>query len=115
MPIPASPEAVAQSALKTLKTCLNGQVNCALLDFPDYANVGDSAIWLGQVVAAIYVTIVFPENWSNLSPQFQAAGRAAPAITLAMDVFVTAWTAFFLLQAGKAYPEHEAFESPVTA
>jgi exopolysaccharide biosynthesis predicted pyruvyltransferase EpsI len=33
----------------TLGPLLKGQSACALLDFPDYTNVGDSAIWAGEV------------------------------------------------------------------
>jgi exopolysaccharide biosynthesis predicted pyruvyltransferase EpsI len=51
MPIPASPGAIADQAKQTLATCLQGQRQCALLDFPDHGNVGDSAIWAGELVA----------------------------------------------------------------
>lgn len=47
----ASPEAIAGVALQTLEETLKGYDKCALLDFPDHGNVGDSAIWSGQIVA----------------------------------------------------------------
>jgi len=36
-------------ALKVLRRRLDGIRECALLDFPDHANVGDSMIWLGEL------------------------------------------------------------------
>ncbi len=39
---------LAQGVLETLSRVLPAGGNCALLDFPDYSNVGDSAIWAGM-------------------------------------------------------------------
>jgi pyruvyl transferase EpsO len=44
-------ETIATAGAATLAQVLGGYTECALLDYPDYANVGDSAIWLGQVAA----------------------------------------------------------------
>lgn len=65
--------------------------------------------WIGSIVSAIWVvrlhvelqgrwshsaqTIVFPEDWAARSHSFVAAGRVAPAFTLACDVLVTAFGA----------------------
>ncbi len=37
--------------LSTLSRTLRGAASCALIDFPDHANVGDSMIWLGELEA----------------------------------------------------------------
>src|SRR5262249_8900130 len=34
--------------LRTLRDLIPAKSKCALVDFPNYPNVGDSAIWLGQ-------------------------------------------------------------------
>lgn len=47
----ATSETIATAGAATLAQVLGGYGECALLDFPDYGNVGDSAIWLGQVAA----------------------------------------------------------------
>jgi exopolysaccharide biosynthesis predicted pyruvyltransferase EpsI len=39
---------LSQRVDDSLKPLLEGQRQCALLDFPNHANVGDSAIWLAQ-------------------------------------------------------------------
>jgi pyruvyl transferase EpsO len=46
-----SPSDIAKQALATLKEALRGHTRCALLDFPDHGNVGDSAIWSGEIEA----------------------------------------------------------------
>ena len=51
MNLPSSPASVAAIANSALKAVLEGHRRCAILDFPDHANVGDSAIWLGEIVA----------------------------------------------------------------
>jgi pyruvyl transferase EpsO len=52
LPRASSPTAAPLQA--TLRSIYEGLIgrgrDCALLDFPDHANVGDSAIWVGQVV-----------------------------------------------------------------
>lgn len=65
----ASPEAIARVALQTLKAALRGHEKCALLDFPDYGNVGDSAIWAGQVIALnkLGVEIAYVANSRSLN------------------------------------------------
>jgi len=47
----ATPKAISDAALVTLKACFRHYKRCALLDFPDHGNVGDSAIWGGEIVA----------------------------------------------------------------
>ncbi len=68
MTSPASPEAIAGVALQTLKETLKGYDRCALLDFPDHGNVGDSAIWAGEIVAlkALGVEIAYVDNFLSL-------------------------------------------------
>lgn len=56
---PASPDRTAVETIKRLQGLLDaaladhlpalGRDGCALLDYPDHANVGDSAIWAGQI------------------------------------------------------------------
>ena len=41
--------ALLDKSLQILAAVLNGVDNVALLDYPEYGNVGDSMIWLGQV------------------------------------------------------------------
>ena len=45
-------------------------VRCALLDFPDYGNVGDSAIWLGEMayLRRIGASIVYACDVASFSP-----------------------------------------------
>jgi exopolysaccharide biosynthesis predicted pyruvyltransferase EpsI len=40
-----------QTLLTTLSRSLKGATECALIDFPDHPNVGDSMIWLGELEA----------------------------------------------------------------
>ena len=67
----SSPEAIAGVALQTLKQALKGHDRCALLDFPDHGNVGDSAIWAGEIVALkeLGVEILYVDNFMSLSPK----------------------------------------------
>lgn len=51
MTLSVSPSDISQRALATLKEVLGGRTRCALLDFPDHGNVGDSAIWAGEIEA----------------------------------------------------------------
>ncbi len=51
MPSSVSPADIAATGLAALKTALAGHRQCALLDFPDHGNVGDSAIWSGEIEA----------------------------------------------------------------
>jgi exopolysaccharide biosynthesis predicted pyruvyltransferase EpsI len=41
--------ALSERIHATLDPLVHGRSECALVDFPDHSNVGDSAIWLGQV------------------------------------------------------------------
>ena len=65
----ASPEAIAGVALQTLKKTLQGYDKCALLDFPDHGNVGDSAIWAGEIVALdeLGLEIAYVENFRSFN------------------------------------------------
>jgi pyruvyl transferase EpsO len=69
MPSPATPQAIAETALSTLKASLRGHVKCALLDFPDHGNVGDSAIWSGEIAAleALGVEVVYVATYMSFS------------------------------------------------
>lgn len=60
----------ASGALKALAEALGAHRHCAVLDFPDYGNVGDSAIWLGQIEALkrLGVSIDYVANHHSLSP-----------------------------------------------
>lgn len=42
---------LADAYLARLAACASSRVSCALVDFPDHTNVGDSAIWLGERLA----------------------------------------------------------------
>jgi len=67
----SSPEAIAGVALQTLRETLKGHDRCALLDFPDHGNVGDSAIWAGEIAALkeLGVAIAYVDSSLSLSPQ----------------------------------------------
>ncbi|MGM9484246.1 polysaccharide pyruvyl transferase family protein [Roseateles sp. NT4] len=45
----AGESALAQNYAATLNQVVDASMPTAVLDFPDYGNVGDSAIWLGEV------------------------------------------------------------------
>jgi exopolysaccharide biosynthesis predicted pyruvyltransferase EpsI len=42
---------LAETLASKLHEAIRGHKQCALLDFPDHGNVGDSAIWCGEIVA----------------------------------------------------------------
>ncbi|KZV96231.1 hypothetical protein EXIGLDRAFT_434581 [Exidia glandulosa HHB12029] len=65
--------------------------------------------WIGSIASAIWVTIVFPEDWAARSHSFVLAGRVAPGFTLACDILITAFAMWYLLRVRLAFPE----ESPV--
>jgi pyruvyl transferase EpsO len=48
-------------ALEVLSELLTSDAPCALVDFPHHANVGDSAIWLGEraLLRRIGVPVVY--------------------------------------------------------
>ncbi len=70
MPVAASPKSIADAALVTLQSCLQGRARCALLDFPDHGNVGDSAIWAGEIVAlaALGVKVAYVGTHLSFDP-----------------------------------------------
>ena len=65
------PAAIAAATEGLLASVLQDCRQCALLDFPDYGNVGDSAIWLGQLEALrrIGVEVRYVASALSLSPQ----------------------------------------------
>jgi pyruvyl transferase EpsO len=60
-----------EEALKVLGRQLHGIRECALLDFPDHANVGDSMIWLGELklLAALGISIEYTCTSDNYDPR----------------------------------------------
>lgn len=52
--------------IKTLSDLLTGRERYVLLDFPDYGNVGDSAIWSGEVTALRDIDLGAPHFVSDL-------------------------------------------------
>jgi exopolysaccharide biosynthesis predicted pyruvyltransferase EpsI len=58
-------------ALQILRRQLCGIRECALLDFPDHANVGDSMIWLGELklLEALGIAIKYSCNSYNYEPR----------------------------------------------
>jgi exopolysaccharide biosynthesis predicted pyruvyltransferase EpsI len=66
----ATPKAISDAALVTLKACFGGSTRCALLDFPDHGNVGDSAIWAGEIVAlqALGIDVVYVGTHRSFDP-----------------------------------------------
>jgi len=68
---PATPQALAGVALRTLQEALRGHRCCALLDFPDHGNVGDSAIWVGEILALqeLGVRIAYVGNFLSFDPR----------------------------------------------
>jgi len=69
-----------QAALRALYAAHVGHGDrYALVDFPDHANVGDSAIWLGEVAMLRAVTGNDPDyvcTWDGFDPD--AFARASP-------------------------------------
>jgi pyruvyl transferase EpsO len=63
-----------EAALQTVGRALQGIRTCALLDFPDHANVGDSMIWLGelQLLAALGISIEYTCTSDNYDPRLLA-------------------------------------------
>ncbi len=60
---------LAEDATRTIKNALRGARQCALVDFPDHGNVGDSAIWSGEIeiLKSLGVTIAYVSNLHSLS------------------------------------------------
>jgi len=58
-------------ALQILGRRLQGVRECALLDFPDHANVGDSMIWLGELklLAALGIRVKYTCTSYNYEPR----------------------------------------------
>ncbi|EJD35646.1 hypothetical protein AURDEDRAFT_117336 [Auricularia subglabra TFB-10046 SS5] len=65
--------------------------------------------WLGSIGSAIWVTVVFPEDWATRSHSFVLAGRVAPGFTLVCDILITGFAMYYLLRSALAFPQ----ESPV--
>jgi pyruvyl transferase EpsO len=70
MPDTFTPRAISDAALFTFKECFRGHVKCALLDFPDHGNVGDSAIWSGEIVAlkSLGIDVVYVGTHLSFDP-----------------------------------------------
>lgn len=66
----------------TLDTIVRGRSECALVDFPDHPNVGDSAIWLGEVawLAAAGIRITYRCHAQSYNRQRLAASSRDAAI-----------------------------------
>jgi exopolysaccharide biosynthesis predicted pyruvyltransferase EpsI len=58
-------------ALEVLSELLNPDTPCALVDFPHHANVGDSAIWLGEreLLRRVGVPVVYTCDLNSFSEQ----------------------------------------------
>ena len=89
----------------TLGPLLEGESTCALLDFPSYPNVGDSAIWAGEVtyLRSRGIQITYQCDWRHYSRErLQRALRRGGVI---------------LLQGGgnlgDLYPHHQDFRERV--
>jgi pyruvyl transferase EpsO len=69
MPSSALPDSIAQIASGVLAAALRGHRQCAILDFPDHGNVGDSAIWVGEIVGlkALGIEIAYVSNLHSFS------------------------------------------------
>jgi exopolysaccharide biosynthesis predicted pyruvyltransferase EpsI len=68
---------LSQQAIAALRAHLEGGQACALVDFPDHSNVGDSAIWLGEIEAIKAITGLYPAYSCALSAYDAAALKAA--------------------------------------
>jgi pyruvyl transferase EpsO len=79
---------------------------CAVLDFPNYANVGDSAIWLGGLAClrAIGARVVYTADLATYSP-------ARLAARLARGVILLSGGGNF----GDLWPHHQRFRERVVA
>jgi pyruvyl transferase EpsO len=67
--------ALSERIRATLDPIIRGRFECALVDFPDHANVGDSAIWLGELawLASAGVRITYRCHVGSYSRQQLAA------------------------------------------
>jgi len=79
----------------------------ALIDFPDHSNVGDSAIWLGEVVLLKHLTGNFPKYVSDLH-NFDAAElvRSLPRGV----IFIHGGGNF-----GDIWPQHQRFREYIVS
>lgn len=89
-----------------LSTQLDGAREVALLDFPHYDNVGDSAIWLGQVhaLARLGVGVAYVAHKRNLRL------RAVRRLPADVPVLISGGGNF-----GDLYPTHRRFRERVVA
>jgi pyruvyl transferase EpsO len=69
---------------RVLRPLLPPGTSCALLDFPNHANVGDSAIWLGETewLRRNGVSVVFACDMEHYSPERLAARLGGGVILL---------------------------------
>jgi pyruvyl transferase EpsO len=91
---------------ETLGTVVPRGTPCAVLDFPNYPNVGDSAIWLGGLAClrSIGARIVYTADLATYSPA-QLAAR------LARGVILLSGGGNF----GDLWPHHQRFRERVVA
>lgn len=81
-PAPAVVARLRQAALDTLRPVLAGAGRFALLDFPDHANVGDSAIWLGELAALRALSLPPPAYTCTVASYSPGALAAAGVGTI---------------------------------
>lgn len=74
-----------------LQSLLPRGTHCALLDFPDYSNVGDSAIWLGEkqclrnLGASVVYTASIDRPWSASTFDEEALARRVRSGTILLS------------------------------
>lgn len=88
-------EEIVQKPLELLTRLLDGIDSVALVDYPEYANVGDSLIWLGQVALfkRLGKKIVYVDAaWhTDLDALREVAAKGAAVIIMGGGNFGTLW------------------------
>lgn len=88
-----------ETGTQVYKDVLKGVHDAVLVDFPNHANVGDSAIWAGekQILKELGVTIRYQCDFKTYNRQKLAAAGRGPVLIHGGGNF------------GDVWPDHEAF------
>ncbi|MDQ2817034.1 MAG: polysaccharide pyruvyl transferase family protein [Candidatus Eremiobacteraeota bacterium] len=99
-------EGLNARATSVLATLLKPGTRCALLDFPDYSNVGDHAVWLGQrrLLGKLGLKIVYTAS------QFTFSERAMRAALEGGTILLQGGGNF-----GDLWPRHQRFRESIIA
>lgn len=106
---------------KTLRPLLSSEDRVALIDFPNYPNVGDSAIYLGELACLASLRVPFPRFICDLRTYDRAelARRLGPGGLILLaggGTFGDLWPASQELREEivRSFPEHRIIQLPQT-